>query len=109
MAHLVIEILEEKKAEDIILMDLKEVADFTDYFIICNGTSDRMLNSLADAVSEKVKEVYKIIAKREGDPNEGWLLVDLGDIVIHLFSPELREYYQLEKLWQQGKTLVHVQ
>jgi len=109
LAHLVIEILEEKKAEDIILMDLKEVADFTDYFIICNGTSDRMLNSLADAVSEKVKEDYKIIAKREGDPSEGWLLVDLGDIVIHLFSPELREYYQLEKLWQQGKTLVHVQ
>ena len=106
---MVIETLEEKKAEEIILIDLKEVTDFTDYFVICSGTSDRMLDSLADAVSERIKQDHQIIPKREGDPTEGWLLVDLGDIVVHMFSPEMREYYQLEKLWQQGKTLVHFQ
>ena len=106
---MVIETLEEKKAEEIILIDLKEVTDFTDYFVICSGTSDRMLDSLADAVAERIKQDHEIIPKREGDPAEGWLLVDLGDIVVHMFSPEMREYYQIEKLWQQGKTLVHFQ
>ncbi|NPV78088.1 MAG: ribosome silencing factor [Anaerolineae bacterium] len=104
-----IQTLEEKKAEDIILMDIREVASFTDYFIICSGTSDRMLSSLVEAVLKTAKRYIKTISKPEGEPSGGWMVVDLGDIVLHIFSPDQREYYQLEKLWDRGKILVRVQ
>lgn len=66
-----------------------------------------MLNSLADALTETLKKNKVQVAKREGLPAEGWIIVDAGDVIIHLFSPEKREFYQIEQLWAQGKTLVH--
>lgn len=90
-------------------MDIHDVTYIADYFIICSGTSDRMLNSLADAVEETAKQKYGINGRREGAPREGWVLVDLGDIVVHLFSPDQREFYDLELLWERGKTLLRVQ
>lgn len=90
-------------------MDIREVASFTDYFIICSGTSDRMLSSLVEAVLKTAKRYIKTISKPEGEPSGGWMVVDLGDIVLHIFSPDQREYYQLEKLWDRGKILVRVQ
>lgn len=101
--------LEEKKAENLLLLDIHEIASFTDYFILCNGTSDRMLDSLADAVIVKAKQDFKLLARNEGRPSDGWLVVDLGDIVVHLFSPDQREFYELEKLWEHGKVLVKLQ
>jgi ribosome-associated protein len=105
----VIDALEEKKAEKILLLDIHEVASFTDYFVICSGTSDRMLDSLADGVMRKVREVHQLHGHAEGAPSGGWMIVDFGDIVVHLFSPDQREYYQLEELWSKGKILVHLQ
>lgn len=90
-------------------MDIKNLAVFADYFIICSGTSDRMLNALASSVTEFVHEKYQISVHIEGEPREGWMLLDLGDIIVHLFSAEQRNYYKLEDLWSQGKTLLHVQ
>jgi ribosome-associated protein len=101
--------LEEKKGENIILLDIHEVADFTQYFIICSGTSDRMLDSLADAVLENVKQKFSRNAHVEGLTNSGWIVIDLGDVVVHLFSPDQRNYYQLEQLWSKGKVLLHLQ
>jgi ribosome-associated protein len=101
--------LEDKKGEDILLLDISEVTVFADYFVIVSGTSDRMLDSLADSVLETAKKEYKIIGKREGYARDGWVLVDLGDVIVHLFSPEQRSYYQLEQLWEQGKTLLRLQ
>jgi ribosome-associated protein len=101
--------LEDKKGEDILLMDIMDIASFADYFIICNGTSDRMLDSLADVVMETAKKAAGINASVEGTPVDGWLVVDLGDVVVHLFSPDQREYYDLEKLWDRGKVLVRLQ
>lgn len=77
--------------------------------MIANGTSDRMLNSLADAVQEEVKKQYGINGKEEGRAREGWLVIDFGDVVVHLFSPEQREYYRLEQLWDKGKVLLRLQ
>lgn len=68
-----------------------------------------MLDSLADAVREKVKHVFSLNCRSEGQPATGWLVIDFGDIVVHLFSPDQREYYQLEQLWSQGKVLLHLQ
>jgi ribosome-associated protein len=101
--------LEDKKGEDILLMDIVNIASFADYFIICNGTSDRMLESLADSVLETAKKSFGVNASVEGTPVDGWLVVDLGDVVVHLFSPDQRDYYDLEKLWDRGKILVRLQ
>ncbi len=68
-----------------------------------------MIDSLADAVRETAKQQFDILSKVEGDPKDGWEIVDLGDIVVHLFSPEQRDYYQLEQLWDTGKVLVRLQ
>ncbi len=68
-----------------------------------------MLNALSDAAKEKLKEKYELRARIEGNPDDGWLLVDFGDVVLHLFSPDRREYYRLEDLWEKGKILLHVQ
>ena len=101
--------LEDKKGEDILLLDLKDIASFTDYFVLCNGTSDRMLDALANAVVDNMREQYKKRGRKEGQARDGWLVVDYGDVVVHLFSPDQRAYYQLEELWSEGKVLLRLQ
>lgn len=101
--------LEEKKGEDIILLDIKGLASFADYFVICSGSSNRMLDALADAAVDQVRKQYRFRARVEGEPNDGWILVDFGDVILHLFSPDRRDYYQLEELWSEGKILLHLQ
>ncbi|HSL46611.1 MAG TPA: ribosome silencing factor [Anaerolineales bacterium] len=101
--------LEDKKGEDILLLDIKDIASFTDYFVICNGTSDRMLDALAKGVVEATKQDYKKKSRVEGQSQEGWLVLDYGDVVVHLFSPDQREHYDLEELWSDGKVLLRVQ
>lgn len=90
-------------------MDIQSISSFADYFVFCNGTSDRMLTGLAEAVRESAKQQFGIISHIEGEPQDGWLVVDMGDVVVHLFSPEQREYYDLEKLWDLGKVLLRLQ
>jgi ribosome-associated protein len=109
MARKLVDVLEDKKADNIILLDIHEIASFTDYFVICNGSSDRMLSALADAASEAAHQLFQLPAKIEGRPEDGWLLVDLGDMIVHLFSPDQREYYRLEQLWDKGKVLLKLQ
>ena len=91
------------------LIDIHEISDFADYFIICTGTSDRMLRALADDLIEQVRKKFLISAKIEGQPEEGWILVDFGDVIVHLFSPDRRGYYRLEDLWGKGKVLLRLQ
>ena len=109
MARTVVDALEEKKGEDILLLDIREIALFAEYFVICSGTSDRMLQALADAAQEQVKKRYALLGRVEGSSRNGWVLVDFGDVILHLFSPERRDYYRLEELWGKGKTLLHLQ
>lgn len=101
-------VLEEKIAEDILLLDIHDIASFTDYFIICSGTSDRMIDGIGKAVSESSRSLG-IHAKIQGNSSSGWVVADLGDIVVHIFSPDQRDYYLLEQLWERGKVLVHLQ
>ena len=109
LPYAIVDVLEEKKGEDILLLDLRGVTDFCDYFVICNGTSDRMLDALADDLVRKIRETHHLKGVREGLAHDGWLLVDYGDVIVHLFSPDQRDYYALEDLWQDGKALVHIQ
>jgi ribosome-associated protein len=109
IAHTIINTLEEKKGEDILLLDIQRIASFTDYFVICSGTSDRMLDALADSVILSVNEKHNIKGRIEGKSRGGWMVIDFGSILVHLFSPDQRNYYELEELWHEGKILLHVQ
>jgi ribosome-associated protein len=108
IARDLVDALEDKKAEDIVLMDLQGVAIFTDYFVICSGTSDRMLRSLVRAANDAMAKMHDIKGKVIGSSSNGWIAVDFGDIVLHVFSPQQRDFYQLEELWSSGKTLLRV-
>lgn len=101
--------MENKKGEDIILIDLQDIAIFADYFVICSGSTDRMIQALVDSSIDQVKKEFRINARVEGQAEDGWMLVDYGDIILHIFSPQRRDYYQLEELWSEGKVLLHVQ
>jgi ribosome-associated protein len=101
--------LDEKKGEDIVLLDLRGVAPFTDYFVVCSGTSNRMLRALMNAALDEVRESHKVKTRIEGEPLDGWMLADFGDVILHIFSTEQREFYSLEELWSEGKVLLHVQ
>ncbi len=90
-------------------MDLQKVASFTDYFVLCSGTSDRMLDALADGVLEKAREAHQVKGRSEGHASAGWVVVDFGSVVVHLFAPETREFYKLEELWKEGKVLLRLQ
>ena len=100
--------LEDKKAEDIILLDIHEVALFTDYFVICSGTSERMLRSLVKAANDAMGSKFHVKGRVMGSPSNGWIAVDYTDFVLHVFSPEQRDYYRLEELWSNGKILLKV-
>jgi ribosome-associated protein len=100
--------LEEKKGENILLMDIREQASFADYFVICSGTSERMLKALLDVLDEQIGSQFKRHARLEGRPQDGWMLADYGDVVVHIFSPDRRNYYRLEDLWSKSKVLLHV-
>ncbi|KXK13343.1 MAG: iojap family protein [Chloroflexi bacterium OLB14] len=87
---------------------MKEVISFTDYFVICTGTSDRMLDALANSVVDDVRKKYKKKAKKQGNSRDGWVIVDYGDVVVHLFSPDQRNFYNIEELWEDGKVLLRL-
>jgi ribosome-associated protein len=87
-------------------MDVREQVDFTDYFIICTGTSDRMLQSLSDAVKNEIREKISSSLHCARHRRRGWMLLDIGDIVVHIFSPDRRNYYSLEELWNESKILL---
>lgn len=109
MARDIVNALEDKKGEDILLMDIIDIASFTDYFVICTGTSDRMLDALANAAIDEIKKKYRRKARKQGLARDGWVVVDFGDVVVHLLSPDQRDYYQIEELWEDGKILLRLQ
>ena len=91
------------------LLDIHEVTTISDYFVICSATSDRMLDALADAVQRGIRSEHHVRARLEGDPQTGWVLVDYGSVVVHLFAPDRRAFYRLEELWTEGKVVLHLQ
>ena len=88
-----------KKAEDVLLLDLRKVTTMTDFFVICTGTSDVQVKAIADAVIEGAKQDNFGVYHVEGYNSLTWVLIDLVDIVVHVFQKDVRKYYQLERLW----------
>jgi ribosome-associated protein len=91
--------LEDMKAVDITVLDVRKVSSITDYMLVASGTSDRHVRSVTDAVVEKAREHGVRALGVEGETHAQWALVDLGDVIVHVMRPEVRAFYQLEKLW----------
>lgn len=102
----VIEALEDSKAHQIVKIDLRKIENcFCSFFVICHGTSSTHITGMADAVEEKVREdLYEKPFHTEGLHTSRWIVIDYGDVVVHIFDKELRDYYQLEEFWGDGIT-----
>ena len=98
----------DKKAEDILVMNVSEVTSIADLFIICTGRSERQVQSIADGVVEKAKENGRQPVGVEGYASGRWILIDLGDVVVHAFVPEERELYRLERLWGDAPVVLRI-
>lgn len=100
----------DKKGDNILLIDIREDAPFTDFFLICNGENDRQLKALADGIAGDAKKKANLLPwGTEGEPSNGWVLMDFGDLIVHLFSPEMRSYYNLEDLWSDAHIILRMQ
>lgn len=109
LARTVVASLEDKKGEDILLLDLKDLAPIGEYFVLASGNSERTLGALMDAVVKDARKKKVTRPVLEGEARDGWMLADFGSVVVHVFSTAQREYYRLEELWAEAKVLLHVQ
>ncbi len=109
MAHRAVEAASAKQAIDIVLLDTKGVCSFTDYFVICSGDSERQIKTMYAEIGHILKEAGILPHHHEGTIDSGWLLIDFGDVIVHIFTPFEREHYQLDRLWDQASTVVRIQ
>jgi ribosome-associated protein len=93
----------EKKAIDIVVLDLREIATFTDYFVITSGTNERQVQAISDEVYETLKKAGSPAARVEGYKTAEWILLDYGDFIVHVFEQKSRNFYDLERLWRESK------
>ena len=108
-ANILIDSISDKKGRDILLLDMREQSILSDYFLLCSASNDRQLKAIAEAVKEEAKEKAGISSTGyEGTPQSGWMLIDFGDLVIHVFSEEQRAYYNLEELWQKSHIVMRM-
>jgi len=91
------------------LLDIRPISLLADYFVICSGESERQISAIVDEVTERAKEDRVRPLHIEGDPPSGWVLVDYGGVIVHVFAPAVRGYYQLEKLWSDASIVVRMQ
>ena len=92
----------EKKAIDIVVLDLREIASFTDYFVITSGTNERQVQAISDEVYETLKKAGSPAARVEGYKTAEWILLDYGDFIVHVFDEKSRKFYDLERLWRES-------
>ena len=109
LARKAVEAVSAKKAADIVLLNTEEICSFADYFVICNGDSERQVRAIYDEVGHTLKKAGVLPHHHEGTIDSGWLLMDYGDVIVHIFTQPEREHYQLDRLWSQAKTVVRIQ
>lgn len=102
----VCEAIEDKKGEDIKVLDISSISSFTDIFVICHGFNPRQNHAISDAIKERLKKEDKVSpAHIEGYQAADWILMDYLEFIVHIFSPESREFYKLERLWNDGEVV----
>lgn len=106
---MIVNVLEDKLAENIVLMDISEISDFTDCFVIATASNPRLMRGLSKAIDEEIKLETGLNPIIEGANTDDWVLLDYAYVVVHIFSEEARDYYNLENLWQAGKVVLSLQ
>jgi ribosome-associated protein len=109
LARRIVELAEDKKAADIVLLELTPLTTLADYFVICSGGSERQLDAIADGVTSSLRDERVRPIGREGTAASHWVLIDYGSVIVHIFTPPERDYYGLEKHWSEAKTILRVQ
>lgn len=109
LARRIVDLLSDKRAEDILLLDIRGVTFFADYFVIASAETVRHTQALCDALDEELTKDGVSAWGREGEAGSGWVLLDYGDVVVHIFSPEQRSFYDLEGLWREAVPVVRIQ
>ena len=109
LARRIVELAEDKKAADIVLLDLAGLTTVADCFVICSGGSERQLDAIADGIVEALRDEGLRPIGREGVAASHWVLIDYGSVIVHVFTPPERDFYQLEKHWAKAKTVLRVQ
>lgn len=105
LCKIAVEALEDRKAEDVKVIDIREISPIADYFIIANGTNQNQIQAMRDAADEALYKAGLNVKQVEGNQNSTWILMDYGDIIIHIFSKEDRLFYDLERVWRDGKEI----
>ena len=109
LANLLVDTVADKKGNDVIILDMREQSVLTDYFLLCSAATDRQIKAIANAVREDARDEAGISAMgQEGSAEAGWVLIDFGDLIVHVFSDEMRHYYNLEELWKEGHVLLRM-
>ncbi len=109
VARRAVETVSEKLATDISLLDVREVCTFASYFVICSGDSERQLQAISDEIEQVLKKEGVRASHLEGSPSSGWLLCDYGGVIIHVFTPAMRDFYQFNELWHKATPVVRIQ
>ena len=105
MVKIAYQALDEKKGEDIKIINLEGISVLADYFIIANGTNSSQVQALVDNVEEELHKAGYSLKQREGYSNGNWVLLDFGDVIVHIFDRETRLFYDLERIWRDGKEI----
>ncbi|MBN1643425.1 MAG: ribosome silencing factor [Dehalococcoidales bacterium] len=109
LARLAVDTASDKQANNIVLLDVREVCSFADYFIMCSGESQRQLGTIRTEILKALKKSGELPIHDEGTAASGWLLLDYGDVVVHIFGVEERDYYRLDDLWKKGRIVLQIQ
>ncbi|ACZ42659.1 iojap-like protein [Thermobaculum terrenum ATCC BAA-798] len=109
LARELVDVASERKASDIVLLDLRGVSIIADFFVICSGSSERQINALSQALVERADEMGVPTRRIEGSSASGWVLIDFLDVMVHIFAPEQRAFYKLDELWKEAKPLLLIQ
>lgn len=109
VARKTVEAAGEKQAGNIVLLDVRQVCSFADYFVICSGETERQILAIYEEIEHVLKKAGVLPIYREGAPDSGWMLLDYADVVIHIFAPFEREYYQLDELWSVATPVLRIQ
>jgi ribosome-associated protein len=108
LAKAIVDLIVEKLGEDVLLLDIRPVSMLADYFVLCSGSSERQVEAIHEHILAELKNLDLRPLHLEGTGSSGWMLMDYGSVIVHIFLPVTRQYYNLEQLWRNARTVVRI-